>query len=230
MNCRQASHLLPGYLDGAVRSPATSEICAHLEVCSGCRDTLDHYRRMSVALANIPPIMPPADLTARIRSRAAEARRELQRRQARSSRLKLVFQNIFEPLAIPATGGILAAMFAFLFVVQGLMAGVPGHITNDLPTSLLQPARLESLAPFPVPGITDGTGEPGPGLLIVEAVVNEQGQVVNYSILAGPDDVASRRQLDQILLFSRFRPQLAFGRAMAGGRVILNFSEVRVRG
>ena len=229
MNCRQAAHLLPGYLDGAVQSHETNEIRAHLTGCASCRDILDHYRRLSVALANVTAVLPPADLLARIRSRAAEAKTQILRRQNWRSRTRILLRNIFEPLAIPATGGILAAMFAFLFVVQGILAGVPvGEVVDDLPTSLMQPARLESLAQFPMPGITDASS--ASGLLIVEAVLNEQGQVVNYSILAGPNDAASRRQLDQILLFSRFRPQLSFGRPMAGGHVILNFSEVRVKG
>jgi Putative zinc-finger len=229
MNCRQASYLLPGYLDGAVKSRDTIEIRAHLEVCGDCRDILDHYRRMSVAFANVAAVAPPPELAAQIRARAVEARRAIQRRQSSRGRLRLVFHNIFQPLAIPATGGILAAMFAFLFVVQGILAGAQfGAVTNDLPISILQPARLESLAQFPAPGIT--TDADDSGLLIVEAVVNEQGQVANYKILEGPRDAASRRQLDQILMFSRFRPTLAFGRPMSGGRVILNFSEVRVKG
>jgi hypothetical protein len=33
-----------------------------------------------------------------------------------------------------------------------------------------------------------------------------------------------------VVFFSRYRPQQSFGRATAGGRVILSFSEVRVRG
>jgi hypothetical protein len=39
-----------------------------------------------------------------------------------------------------------------------------------------------------------------------------------------------QRQIDQLLMFSRFRPQLSFGRPMGGGRVLLSFSEVHVRG
>jgi hypothetical protein len=39
-----------------------------------------------------------------------------------------------------------------------------------------------------------------------------------------------RHQLDEILLFSRFRPMLSFGRPTSGGHVILNFNAVHVRG
>ncbi len=63
-----------------------------------------------------------------------------------------------------------------------------------------------------------------------QAVLNSRGEVVNYDILSGPDSAPVRRQLDQVLLFSRFRPQMSFGRPTAGGTVILSFSEIRVRG
>jgi hypothetical protein len=91
----------------------------------------------------------------------------------------------------------------------------------------MQPARLESLAPFPVTGITDVDAHGVDGVLILEATLNEQGQVVTYVILAGPSDPGVRRQLDQLLLFSRFSPQLSFGRPTAGGRVVLNWVLVR---
>jgi hypothetical protein len=40
-------------------------------------------------------------------------------------RATLVFENILEPMALPATGGVLTAMVAFLFTVQGILVGVP---------------------------------------------------------------------------------------------------------
>ncbi|MGH9860514.1 MAG: hypothetical protein ACRD5F_10875, partial [Candidatus Acidiferrales bacterium] len=67
-------------------------------------------------------------------------------------------------------------------------------------------------------------------LLIIEAIVNQEGQAVDYHILFGPDTLEVRRQLDSVILFSRYRPLFSFGRPAPGGRVILSFSEVRVRG
>jgi hypothetical protein len=39
-----------------------------------------------------------------------------------------------------------------------------------------------------------------------------------------------RRQLDQVLFFSRFKPMTSFGRPTAGGHVVLSFDAVHVRG
>jgi hypothetical protein len=54
--------------------------------------------------------------------------------------------------------------------------------------------------------------------------------MVAYQIISGPKSVDLRHQLDQMLLFSRFRPMMSFGRPTSGGHVILSFSAVRVRG
>ena len=66
--------------------------------------------------------------------------------------------------------------------------------------------------------------------MLLEATLNANGEVPFYHIISGPDDAAVKRQIDQVLMFSHFRPQLGFGRPMDGGRVLLNFSGVHVHG
>jgi hypothetical protein len=229
MTCREALRWLPGYFDGAGPSGTHARIREHLDSCAGCREQLDRYRRLAICLAQIDPVAPPADLATRIRVEASRSGWERVRRSWSSA--VLVFQNILKPLAVPATGGVFTAAIVFVLVVHNVLLGVPfGAVPNDLPLNLVEPARLESLAPFPVPGVVPAEGESNSGALLVEATLDAQGAVVSYKILSGPTDVAVQHQLDQVLLFSRFRPQLSFGLPMAGGRVFLSFSEVRVRG
>jgi hypothetical protein len=231
VNCRTVGRRLAGYIDGAISGREHALVREHLRICELCREDLERYRRLAVCLAQLEPAAPPADLAVRIRLGAAHAERRMTAIRQAWNRVLLVFENILEPLAVPATGGVLTAVMVFVFVVQSMLVGMPfGVVPNDLPTSLMQPARLEKLAPFPVPGITTSGGGPDAGVLLVEAMLNAEGQVVNYNILIGPDDASVRRQIDQVLLFSRFRPQLSFGRPMAGGRVMLSFSEIRVKG
>jgi Putative zinc-finger len=231
MNCREAERRLPGYLDGAIHSRDHARVREHLDSCGGCRAQLESYRRLSASLAQMQPVAPPADLAVRIRVQASQARRGWANFAHLWKRAVLVFENILEPLAVPATGGILTALVAFVLVVQSILVGVPlGVVANDLPLNLVQPARLESMAPFAIPGVNLANGRGDSGLLLVDATLNAQGQAVTYKILSGPQDAAVRRQLDEVLLFSRFSPQLSFGRPMSGGHVLLSFSEVRVRG
>lgn len=230
MNCRQALRDLPGYLDGAIRSRAHIRLSEHLDACADCREQLQRFRRLAVCLANVQPIATPPDLATRIRVQASQTRSRWSDVRHFWNRAKLVFENILEPLAVPATGGIITALVVFVLLVQNTLVGLPvGFVPDDLPLNLVQPARVESLAPFAVPGLVASDGDPA-GALMIEATLNAQGDVVSYRILSGPNDAAVRRQIDQLLLFSRFRPRLSFGLPTDGGHVLIGFSEVRVRG
>lgn len=237
MNCWKIRRMMPGYLDGALvggpRTDAHAVVRRHLEDCADCCRELERYRQLSMLMSRVEHSAPPADLAVRIKVAVAQARASRGwegRLVAWASRAHLILKNILEPVALPATGGVLGAFLVFAFMYQFIAAGVPlGAVPNDLPTNLLQPARLETLAPFSVSGplANDEVGMHG---LLIEATVNAQGQLVNYQILSGPSDLAVRRQLDQLLLFSRFRPQMSFGRPTPGGHVVLSFSEIRVKG
>ncbi|MGH9727293.1 MAG: anti-sigma factor family protein [Candidatus Acidiferrales bacterium] len=231
MTCREIGRHLPGYLDGAASSAKHAGVRAHLDSCVDCRTDLERYRRLARVLADSTAIAPPADLATRIRVQASRIQLRQEDRHRFRSRAWVFFENILQPLAVPATGGFLTAAFVFVFLVQSLFVGIPlGNIPNDLPTDLIQPARLESLAPFPVTDLV-GTGNYSSAeVLMVEATLNAEGQVAGYTILSGPNDPQVRHQIDQVLIFSRFRPEMNFGRPTAGGRVVLSFSEIRVRG
>jgi hypothetical protein len=230
MTCWKMRRKLPGYLDGALPSADQKQLRNHLDTCAGCRGELERYRKMGAVMSRVDRAAPPADLAVRIRVRVSEARNVESWTRRVWSRAVMVFRNILEPLAVPVSGGALTSALAFLLILQNLLAGVPlGAVPNDLPTNLLQPARLESLAQFP---LLEGDEEGGLTArhLVVEVTLDARGQMVDYQILAGPDGAHLRRHLDQVLMFSRFRPQMSFGRPIPGGRVILNFSEVRVQG
>jgi hypothetical protein len=116
-------------------------------------------------------------------------------------------------------------------IYQVLGVGMPvGAATPDSPTNLLQPARLEVLAGFQMSQLEEMTRTGGQHPLLVEAMVNADGQAVSYRVISGQVDVNMQRELDQVLFFSRFRPQMSFGRPTSGGRVVLSFSQIRVRG
>jgi hypothetical protein len=232
MNCRQAERRLPGYLDGAISSRDHARLREHLSSCGSCREQLEAYHRLSAHLAQVEGVAPPLDLAWRIRAQASQAQPPWAVVRRMWTRATLVFEDILEPLAVPATGGILTALVVFVLLVQNIIVGMPlgGIVPNDLPINTIQPARLESLAPFPVSGALTREGRPDSGVLLVEATLNSQGQVVYFKVLSGPSSPDVERQLDQVFLFSRFRPQFSFGRPTDGGRVMLTFSEVRVRG
>jgi hypothetical protein len=67
------------------------------------------------------------------------------------------------------------------------------------------------------------------GPVVIEAYVNGSGQVYDYRIVSGPTDDATRQQVENLLLWSRFEPARRFGQPVPG-MAVLSFSGVSVRG
>jgi hypothetical protein len=240
MKCEKVQSRLGGYLDDALanapRPEERQEIRRHLEACEACREELQHYRKLSVLLSRVPRAVPPSDLAVRIKIAASKANESLnwgQRWQRIKDRAEILVDNVFRPLTLPATGGLFSAIVIFVFVLHMILPGVTVQADpNDIPTSLLRPAELVTLSDYPesaIPEVQHPDVEPQNDLL-VDVTVDAQGQMSNYEIIAGPDSPALRHHLDQMLLFSRFRPMMSFGRPTAGGHVVLSFSAVHVRG
>src|SRR5579872_6260804 len=219
MTCGRVIRYLPGYLDGALPESLGPErhasIGSHLETCPSCRRELERFRRIQRMMSVASRPSPPADLGVRILLAVSNARAlggfggRLRRAK---DRLELMLENIFEPLALPATGGILVALLVFALVYQVLGAGMPvSAATPDSPTNLLQPARLEVLAGFQMTRLEEMTRTGGQHPLLVEAMVNADGQAVSYRVISGQVDQIVQHELDQVLFFSRFRPQMSFG-------------------
>ena len=240
MTCEKVHTKLAGYLDDAVASAARpeerNEVRTHLDGCADCREELQRYRKLGVLLSRMPRAIPPSDLAVRIKIAAAEAKAMQDWRsrwQHFKDRAEVLFENTYRPLTVPATGGLFSAIVVFVFVLHMILPGITVQADpNDLPLGLLRPAELISLSDNPG-GMYPEERHPDVILdhdLLVDVTVDAQGTMSSYRILSGPDSPNLRHQLDQILLFSRFRPMMSFGRPTPGGHVVLSFSAVHVRG
>ena len=240
MKCHTVRARLAGYLDDAlISAPAPQErreISQHLENCEDCREELQRYRKLSVLLSRVPRAVPPADLAVRIKVAAAQAQETrdwAHRWQHIKDRAEILIDNVFRPITVPATGGLFSAFVIFVFVLHLILPGITVQADpNDIPTGLLRPAELISLADYPVADVAEAQHPDVDSQrdLLVDVTVDALGQMMNYDIISGPDTPELRHQLDQMLIFSRFRPMLSFGRPTAGGHVVLSFSAVHVRG
>jgi hypothetical protein len=207
----------------------------HLEFCGDCREDLQRYRKLGVMLSTVPKYASPPDLSVRIKVAAAQAQASRGwRAHARQigNRAEILLDNVFRPLTLPATGGFVSAILVFVLVFQILAPGITVRaVENDVPINLMRPAELVSLSEYPPSWAPEHDLELAlPHGLLVDVTVDAQGGMTGYQILSGPRSTDTRRQLDQLLMFSRFSPMLSFGRPTAGGHVILSFSAVHVRG
>src|SRR5271154_3364599 len=240
MKCITVQNKLAGYLDDAVTGNAPAgeraQIGEHLNGCTACRAELETFRKLSVLLSRVPKNAPPADLAVRIKVAAAQAQTSRDWpsfvRKVRD-RGEILLDNVFRPLTVPATGGVFSAVVIFVFVLQLMAPGTTVRaVSNDVPLNILRPAELLTLSDYPQAWAPEQheVELSLPHGLLVDVTVDAHGQMADYQILAGPSSPDIRHQLDQMLLFSRFRPMMSFGRPTSGGHVILSFSAVRVRG
>jgi anti-sigma factor RsiW len=240
MKCTTVRTKLAGYLDDAITGAAQVHervhVREHLESCASCREELQRFRKLAVLLSRVPRSLPPADLAVRIRVAAAQATstQDIPSRLRRlRDRAEILLENVFRPITVPATGGFFSAILVFVVVLQLIVPGITVRaVQNDVPINILQPAEVIRLSDYPqawAPEQNDSELALPHGLLL-DVTVDQHGQMVGYQILSGPRSADLRHQLDQMLLFSRFRPMLSFGRPTAGGHVIISFSAVRVRG
>jgi hypothetical protein len=240
MKCKTVSTKLAGYLDdaliGAARAEERVAMREHLEACAHCRMELQRYRRLSVLMSRVPNSEVPADLAVRIKVAAAQAQASRDWRgrwQEMRDHAAVVLENVFRPITLPATGGFFSAIIVFALVLQILVPGISVQaVPNDTETNLLRPAELISLSEYPDTWATEPQDMEAslPHGLLLDVTVDARGRMADYQVLSGPTSSGVRRQLDQLLFFSRFKPMMSFGRPTSGGHVVLSFDAVHVRG
>ena len=229
MTCRKVRRNLPGYLDGALSTREHADVARHLPGCVECRGQLEGYSRMAALLAHAEPPPPPAHLALRIRLAVDTARQDSLWRRVRRAATRML-EDILEPLAVPATGGVAMSLMFYALMLNSLFVGVPlGAVPHDQPIPVIQPARLQTLSTLPASAGGQNIPEISSDVNLVEFTINAQGQAVNYEVLSGSPGRETLRQLDHIMLFSHFQPQLSFGRPTAG-RVLVRFDEYHVKG
>src|SRR5207302_8451404 len=88
---------------------------------------------------------------------------------------------------------------------------------DDTPAMLYTPPQLSSSPFVTTVGSMDGS-------LVVETFVDANGRVADYRVLSAPSGTENlRHELDNMMIFTTFRPAMNLGRPTAG-RVVLSFS------
>lgn len=182
------------------------------------------------SVRNLSVKIPPAELRTSLRVLASrERQRRLERRslgaiwKAWHDRSQLFFENVVRSVALPFAGGVCSTLVLFsMFVVPAYPLLTRG--AADVPTILSTPVSVKSIAPFSV-GDTD---------VVVDVVVDGQGRMLDYTIVAGAGVLANpqmRRRLENALVFSNFTPATTFGQPMVSKmRLWFRSSRIDVRG
>jgi hypothetical protein len=227
MKCWTVRRRFSAYLDSSLPEKEGLALRAHLRDCGACSRRSDGYRLSRRALRSLPPRTPPMDLTMRLRIAASRERAQNassgSRFRAWAGGFKLALDNLMKPLALPAAGGLCAAILLFTILVPTFSGAFYLVSGGDVPTGLSTNPVLKSTAPI---GFHYGDAE-------VDLRIDEQGRIINYSIVGsqGLDKDAMRRSIENNLLFTQFAPATAFGIPVTGSlRISFRSSRIDVKG
>jgi hypothetical protein len=221
--CTHCRKEFSAYLDGAVTGAVMHEIAAHLEVCSGCTADFAEWRNAQSLVSSVGPAKAPANLALRLR--VALSQQSANTAQEKISRGRLRWQNTFRPLVWQITAGLAStvALLGAVALLIGMFAPEP-LLASDEPLGKATDPRLLYTSLGPSVGIGDRDNP-----VVVEAFINGEGQVYDYTIVRGNADSTTRSQVADRLFFSVFAPAQVFGQPVRG-TVILSFAEVAVHG
>jgi hypothetical protein len=215
MSCENVQERITSILDHQSPDGVMEKAVAHMKSCAPCRVQLDAAEKQRRTMRSMNRAAVPAELTARLRVLAShEHARQARRRNIaaflndRWSSIKLAFDNMMRPVALPAAGGSLSSLvlFAALVPVLSFPHDFGGRELSSVPdgTMVIEgpagPYMANSV--LGAPRIQQVTTDNPADANVVELTIDERGRVSDYSVTRGsltPD-------LESIIMFSKFTP------------------------
>jgi Putative zinc-finger len=223
MNCSQARSLISLDLDQATTGAERHHISAHVSACPDCAREYAQLEQVRNLVSGLGRKAAPPELALQLQVALSQAAA-----QSFSSRLEgfeVRFTNALKTFMFPATAGLVSAMLCF-GVLIGLVATplqVQASSSDELPLMLYTPPQLSATPFMATVGNMDGS-------LVVETYVDARGRVQDYRIISAPEGTAKLLpQLDNMMIFTTFRPAMNLGRPIPS-HVVISFSGVNVKG
>jgi hypothetical protein len=225
MNCEKVRKTLAAFLDRNLARGPLDTIPQHLAQCRDCFNYARDVGELHSELRSLPTVVPPARLVTQLQVLAS---RERMRRLSRGTvtalfhfwvaEMRLFFDNLMRPIAIPFAGGLVSAVFLFTMLVPTLQ--FPHRTRNDVPSGLFtqSEATVDTIPPF---GFIEDN-------VVIQVTLDEQGYVVDYTL---PNNVSTklRNDIANMILFSKFEPATEFGMPIAA-KVMVSFRRIDVKG
>lgn len=221
MSFRWERKWIAAYVDGELGPVGRRLVRWRLSRSEASFEEYERLESISHLTRQLPEARAPKNLRTRIILATCGARRD-----GYWLRWKVRFQNLLQPLALPATGGVLAAFLLFGALISQLWIS-PKKWAEDVPLTYLAGSWASDPSvsvPSPLSVSEDIT---------VEAFIDDQGRVYDFRLLRLPNtpylssDIKS--QLANALLTTQFAPATSFGRPVRG-RILISYVQVDVQG
>jgi hypothetical protein len=221
MSCENVQELISLLLDRKLPDGEREKVLAHTRWCRECGAHLETLQQMRAGLLAMAPLAVPPALSDRLRVLASHERsRHLARmnfatrRQDWSEWIRLGFDNLMRPFALPFTGGIVSALLVFGLLVPNL----------SFPHNYGDETRTIDFT-FPDGAVVGATGDADnaprieplsapifAGERAIDLVIDDQGKVRGGVVTHG--DVTP--DMINVILFSRFTPATYSGQPTWG--------------
>jgi len=238
MSCENVQKQISLLLDRRLNADERDSVLAHLENCRSCAGELAAIQELrSNMRAMAQPAVPPA-LTARLRVDASHHRAGIARRrdlrarvQHLGMRIRLAFDNMMRPVAVPLAGGLFSSFACFFFLIPSLSF----QHNYGIEPPIFRPAP-EIVAGFTDPdgsivGVKNAKLEWGSALVTQDEVsltmlVDPTGQVLDWKIY-GSDELTP--EMKDVIMFSKFIPATSSGQPAWGLKQLVFPQKRRVR-
>jgi hypothetical protein len=225
LSCQSVRSALWDHTAGRLAEAESQRIAGHLRKCRACERYRIDVHSIETGLKHLPVFRPPSILSVRLKVAASRDRSKRLRHLDFEARWKefreraaLTFNNLLKPIAVPATGGILASMLCFGMIVNDLHLD-PDH-GSDMPIGLYKTAIIDDLSPFSFPGKD----------LLVQLTIDENGNVTDVEkIPSGKTSPDELREIGNLVLYSTFKPAWASGQPVSS-KILLLIQHSTIRG
>jgi anti-sigma factor RsiW len=214
-SCVEIRGYFSDYLDSCCEPEALRSIRFHLAYCESCQEELHRWQAVQADLRSLPRRQVSPELGLRLRVLMSQ---QLHRNII--ARLWVRLENLLQPLLLPATGGVAAAIVCFC-LIMGSQVGPVLHGPDVPLLQVVTPPRVRELAP-----IDFSTGD---GSVVVVTQIDAEGRATGYRVLSGQHSPELLQHLDRMIYFSVFQPATTFGKP-TDGQVVLSLRRITVRG
>jgi hypothetical protein len=220
MDCRTERRWIADYVDDELGVGSRWLVRRHLQSCARCFAEYERLEGLRGIVRSLPQPRSPKSLRTRILLSISRVDT-----WGVWPRWKLRLQNFLRPLAVPVTGGVVAAVLSFGVLMSHLWIS-PREWTDDVPLTYFANAWISDPA-VRIPSPLAISGE-----ITVEAFIDDQGRMYDFRFIQLPPQIGRdelRMQLANTLLTTRFRPAMNFGRPVRG-KILISYVQVDVQG
>src|SRR5450631_3000743 len=197
MSCENVQERISLLLDCNLPAAEREHVLAHLDACGQCGERFESMQYMRASLRDMAQPRVPASLTTRLRVIASHerarriARIDFSTRMAHwAASIRLAFDNMMRPFAVPVTGGVLSAFVIFSLLVPSL--SFPHSHSYEPPLSVAETDVQWGNPDGALLGATADHARLLPGSALIDGnevsltlLIDERGRVQDYYLSGG---------------------------------------------